>query len=584
MTSSAKTPHPSQQVPTPHYVLLLMTITALAVLPSCHRKTKETKKPDQSGGAGKQQTDGADNQRSKTRPARWVRRWIDNSCGSVGGVAGKGTGKWIFACGKNLWTVAARTGQHLSKVESTNGKAAALAVSGDGRLAAIGGSRGQVSLVDLDKGTVKALAPMSDWVTGLAFDPKAKLLAAVDQKGQIKLYDTATAAERKQVGSPDGTSFYNVAFHPNGKLLAVGGLHKLLIYDFSKGAFVKTLPMKGSAVESVAFGPKGKKLAAASNAIVQVFDTGTWNVVATIDGARAPVAYDPKGKWMAFGTKDKEVEIRDAAGKAKVAAFKTEAPPWALAFSADGSKLAVAQRFDAQFHVYSHDGGPDISFSVRDVSWYGDDSTVSVTLSVIGPAAANTTAYGKLKDLKATDGKGNKLGPITSSINLIEGMKTRNRSFAGTSRYGFQFPVRIKGIKPSTKKIGLLEGTITMRVAKKSGDVVIGSLPAILGKPIVHPTLKKLGISVTAAKVGDTLRVSYEGAAGQVESVALVDNAGKAHALSQTTIGGGTPFWETAYEAEKVAKWKLRIRLIPKLKVIERHFGIRDIVLPPKEH
>jgi eukaryotic-like serine/threonine-protein kinase len=98
-----------------------------------------------------------------------------------------------------------------------------LAASADGRTIASGGIDGTVKLWDIasawqSKHALPAMSP-GRWVLAVAFSPDGKLLASVDAKHQLQLWDTET--ERVLIAiRTDAVGADRLAFSPDGKLLA----------------------------------------------------------------------------------------------------------------------------------------------------------------------------------------------------------------------------------------------------------------------------------------------------------------------------------------------------------------------------
>ncbi len=281
-----------------------------------------------------------------------------------------------------------------ASVEPANGPAAAMSVkpvleihpeaagpvaySPDGKLIAIGGSRGAVVIYDARSGEpTRTITPVDEkeeaflkaylpdgqmgggmpWgvnvgVLALAFSPDSTRLAVGNGAGQVKLFDAGSGQFELAIGdtiSRPGIEVpaelrpmmrfahayvAGIAFSPDGKLLATHGISALFLvsdgqvseplrlWDAKTG---KSRPgFRGEhnvSVEAIAFSPDGKLLAGA----------GRWNV----------------GKETIPG-----VKLRDAATGEVVTAIPIltggdQDQPLSVSFSADGRRLAVAQtRYD----------------------------------------------------------------------------------------------------------------------------------------------------------------------------------------------------------------------------------------------
>jgi len=502
------------------------------------------------------------------------------------------SGQWVLAHRRGVDRFVHRSGQRLGRIAHKDG-GAVMALRPDGRQVALGHSRGRVQLLDLESQAVTELPKLDDWVQDVAFGPQGKRLAAVSQDGRIRIYDVATGKAVHTLKDVD-RGLYSVAFHPEGKWLVAGGyqLHRV---DAGQGRVTKSWAKSSSPFRSLSFSPQGKRLAAATKERVRVHDAASGEVKQTLAERRSPVAYGPKGRWLALGTKQGGLALRDlrpgraiTAGQA-ITSFRTKAPPWRLAFAPDGRGLAVVHRFDSTLHVYQRDEAPDLGFWLPKLSWYDDPDgpTLYVTVQVVGALPARSVAYGKLTGLEAEDDQGRPVKKVTASSFLGERLKLRDRTYPGTSPHGFALPLKVHGVPADAKRLARLEGTFRMHVAKakKSKVLVFEDVLARLGRPLAHPLLKKARLRVTVQHNprGKGLRVSYEGVTGQLEDVFMVSPEGKRRALSQQRIAVNPPTWSSSKDPSKLAGWKLHLRVNPELEPVQGRLRIEGIVLPPRK-
>jgi WD40 repeat protein len=532
-----------------------------------------------------------------TQNPRWRRRCAYDSMYSLGGVVSgtpkaggsrKNRGSWVVVTQRKISFFDIHNGQHLADIKLSDGPRS-VALSADGKTLAMGFSSGKLSLMNLKNKKITALPQHPDWVQDIAAPPQNTTthpqtqLASVCQDGILKVFDGEKKKLLYTAKSPEKNAFYSVAFHPSAPLLAVGGYKQIHIFAIKKGAFVKSFASPGRAVRTLSFRPDGKRLVAASSSAVGIIDASTWKTLETLKAYRTPVAYGPKGRWLAMGTAAKQLAIRDVSTKKFATTLKSSAPPWRLTFAPDGRSLAVVQRRNAQLHVYTHDKRPNLGFWIPRLRWYEDDGpTLYVTLQVTGATPAATVAYGRLSNLKAATSQGN-VKRISASPKILQGMDIRNRHYPGTAAYGFKFTVRLHGIPPTAKRLTHLQGDFLMRVSKQTKTLTIENPASLLDKSIVDPVLKKMGLTVRLQrkrKNKKALAITQKGTLGQLEAVSWLDAKGKSRSTSMTRIIGNLPSWSSTLDPAEMEGYKLQLHVNPKLTHVRGHFDIKNIRIP----
>jgi WD40 repeat protein len=142
-----------------------------------------------------------------------------------------------------------------------------------------------------------------------------------------------------------------VAFSPDGKSLAVGfgvysgrGVHPVKLYDAATGQGTTTLPGLEGGVNDLAFHPDGRHLAVAGADLVEVWDIVAHTKVHALRGHSRwvyAVAFSPDGKWLATGGFDRTIKLRDAAtGEERLTIFGNGGAVLDFAFSPDSRSLA----------------------------------------------------------------------------------------------------------------------------------------------------------------------------------------------------------------------------------------------------
>jgi mono/diheme cytochrome c family protein len=143
-----------------------------------------------------------------------------------------------------------------------------------------------------------------------------------------------------------------LTWSPDGKTLAVSGYHEILLYNGDGTVLLARLVGLSERIESLAFSPDGKLLAAACGAPGRFGEVQVWDVAkkrlklsvpATFDTIYG-VSWSPDGTKIAFGCSDNSLRAVDLTGKQIL--FQGGHSDWVLGtvFSRDGSHLISISR------------------------------------------------------------------------------------------------------------------------------------------------------------------------------------------------------------------------------------------------
>ncbi|HWO65900.1 MAG TPA: serine/threonine-protein kinase [Umezawaea sp.] len=189
-----------------------------------------------------------------------------------------------------LWDT--ETGKLAGTVKNPDGpggaSACAVAFSPDGKVLAAGGNRTGDATTYLwnvaDRTMIGPLDQSRSIMKSLAFHPDGKTVAGVTHTGGIKVWDVATRAVK--IGLPDGDGGHDLAFSPDGSLLANGGTKsgEVRLSDPASGKTVRTID--DSTGRAVSFSPDGKTVAvvdADGKNSMQLFDVATARSKAVFD-------------------------------------------------------------------------------------------------------------------------------------------------------------------------------------------------------------------------------------------------------------------------------------------------------------
>ena len=269
-----------------------------------------------------------------------------------------------------------------------------LAVSRDGRLVAVGGSDGSITVRDSRRlGEIRVFRAHTSWARSLAFSPDSRRLASggwdrrirfwnlTDDKpvweakaddivqcvayhpdghhiassgasGLIQFWDARTGQEITRITNHDDNLFA-LSFSPDGRLLAGGGSDgRVKIWRTEGGGLVHLLPAQSEQILGLEFSPDGRLLAAASGGFYTKEHRGEVNIWETDSGRRLHrlggpdgsafcVAFSPDGTRVAAGgSADPSVRVWDVStGLLAIRLNGHRDAVWSVAFSPDGNRL-----------------------------------------------------------------------------------------------------------------------------------------------------------------------------------------------------------------------------------------------------
>lgn len=230
-----------------------------------------------------------------------------------------------------------------------------LAFSPSGQIVASGGSDRVVSLWGAPSPSSEELRVPSDLArAGLALSPSGERLASLVAGKGVRVWETS--AEKKVFDLDAESELLSVAYSPEGRFLAAGGVdHRIRLWDAQTGDRRTTLEGPPHPVTAIAFAPRAAVLASASSASCDVW---LWNteraepILVIPDAAEGcsveALAFQPQGEllavagidWLATGGGDGHLVVWDVIQPQRL--FKLPGGARAVAFHPAGRLLLAA--------------------------------------------------------------------------------------------------------------------------------------------------------------------------------------------------------------------------------------------------
>ncbi|MDT5121157.1 MAG: eukaryotic-like serine/threonine-protein kinase [Acidobacteriota bacterium] len=232
------------------------------------------------------------------------------------------------------------------RTESAGSAGSSVAMSQDGKLIAIGGKDGNISLSPIEERSPRTLSGHKDYVFLVAFTPDSSRLISASADKTVRVWNVLSGQQEKQLEI--GKDELIITIDPNQMRAAILSSTdgKVRIRSINDPAATSGFDIPHAEITSGAFSSNGETLALGmSDGKVRLWSIpdGTFirEIQGTTSGEVGSVAFTPDGQYLAIGWNNGDIELRRTSDGSSVQTLKGHTRVVrTLSFSRDGRTLA----------------------------------------------------------------------------------------------------------------------------------------------------------------------------------------------------------------------------------------------------
>jgi WD40 repeat protein len=237
-----------------------------------------------------------------------------------------------------------------------------MALSPDGRLAALACDDGGARIVEVESGRIlRERYDHAGAVLSAAWSPDGTRIAFGGWDDRVALYGLESSRPLAWIPG-HGEPVNALAFAKDGRSLALGGfMGAVSVWDAASGAALGSAGRHVGSVKSVAALPGGGWLSSGRDGCIRVHASGTSRAIDVGPTIVNGVAVDPDGRRAACVSRSRGVEVFDLASSERLASWRGHASSArTVAFSGDGATVAAGY-YDGHLLLWSQGGAPRLA-------------------------------------------------------------------------------------------------------------------------------------------------------------------------------------------------------------------------------